>query len=59
MNCHISFIQKRFDEEHDPSEFFLLLATETDIVLQYENFDRHLKQEHENQLKALGWNFDA
>ena len=33
MNCHISFIQKRFDEEHDPSEFFLLLATETDIVL--------------------------
>ena len=33
MNCHITFIQKRFDEEHDPSEFFLLLATETDIVL--------------------------
>ena len=29
INCHIPFIQKRFDEENDSSEFFLLLAIET------------------------------
>ena len=41
INCHIPFIQKRFDEEDDSSEFFLLLAIETDMYVLF--YDTRLK----------------